>query len=80
MKRKIKSGQLWKANDPNRECYGMRYIISKVTNNKVHIIVDNDCVICCPIPDFYLDITQMKLIKTFPTWKEAVNSKEFNGG
>lgn len=75
----IKVGQIYQ--EPNK--YGIKYVITRVRshNNGVvrryYHVICNDGYVFDEL--FETDIEQAKLIAEYPTWKEAVNSKEFKG-
>lgn len=73
----IKVGQIYKEHGE----YDIKYVISKVRPYKDEI-VKKYYVAICNNGDvfekfFEIDIKQDKLIAEYPTWQEAVNSKEF---
>ena len=69
----IKKGQIYQM------CFTKktRYVITQASlDNEVSVIYQNG------FANNYIDFDNKKdiLIKEYPTWQEAVNSPEFNGG
>lgn len=76
----IKVGQIYQ--EPSK--YGLKYVITRVrpcntgvVRKYYHAICDDGYVVFNKL--FKTDIEQDKLIAEYPTWKEALNSKEFKG-
>ena len=76
----IKVGQIYQ--EPSQ--YGFKYVITKVRPYNDEFIKKYYQAICDDgsVFDkfFEIDIKQDKLIAEYPTWQEAVNSKEFKVG
>lgn len=74
----IKVGQVYE--EPSQ--YGFKYVITKIRPYNDEFIKKYYQAICDDgsVFDklFETDIKQDKLIAEYPTWQEAVNSKEFN--
>ena len=75
----IKVGQIYQ--EPSK--YGFKYVITKVRPYNDEVIKKYYLAICddgCVFDMlFEMDIKQDKLIAEYPTWQEAINSKEFKG-
>lgn len=76
----IKIGQIYKVND----IYGFLYIITKIiprsredgTIEKTYQAICNDGFCFEELKN--IEILEDILVAEYPTWKEAINSKEFN--
>lgn len=71
---KIKVGQIYK--QKNNEIF----IVTLIQDGDVFLIYDDGYNASYPIEAVNSPIVFNKLIAEYPTWQEAVNSKEFRGG
>lgn len=71
----IKIGQIYKNDDVVPLIYVVTNVIHSKDKNKIYCIYADGS--CGQIPNHFLE--RSELLKTFSTWQEAVNSKEFNG-
>lgn len=79
MSKEIKVGQIYEEPDE----YGFKYIITKVSARNHDGFVEKVYDAICNDGEVFSDLSE-KAIKTdefvaeYPTWQEAINSKEFN--
>lgn len=66
----IKAGQIFKDKD------NFRFVITLYSPIDVYIIYNNGS--CCKFSRKDFDYLDYEFITDYPTWQEAVNSKEFN--
>ena len=67
----IKVGQVWQ--QPN----GLRYVVTHMKMCDIHLIYNTGYCKEYPLSSIW-DTYDDKLIAEYPSWQEAVNSKEFN--
>lgn len=67
---KIKVGQVYKTES------GSRYIITYMGTYNIYLLYDDGYCVEYSLSDMYNNYNY-KLIAEYPTWQEAVNSKEF---
>lgn len=78
---KIKAGQIYKESR-------WVYVVTHIENgcfknmNRVFLILSNGSMMIEKVETFELEVElkEVELIAEYPTWQEAVNSKEFNNG
>ena len=66
----IRAGQIFK------DKYDFRFVITLYSPVDIYIIYNNGS--CCNFSTKDFDYLDYKFIAEYPTWQEAVNSKEFN--
>lgn len=66
----IKVGQIFEDTD------NFRFVVTLYSPVDMYIIYNNGS--CCNFSRKDFDVLDYKFIKEYPTWQEAVNSKEFN--
>ena len=66
----IKAGQIFKDKD------NFRFVITFYSPVDIYMIYNDGS--CCNFARKEFDCLDYEFIKEYPTWQEAVNSKEFN--
>lgn len=70
---KIKVGQVYETTS------GLRYIITCVGIHNTYLLYNSGYCVECSLSDMNNNYSD-KLIAEHPTWRQAVNSEEFNNG